>query len=240
MNHTSTGATAVASSYGMYIDTGTGTATSSGTFAKAINLYVSTPSFGTTAIATYTDNLSVGYSNTTPPSNGAIINGTLSVGDNNSANYGSNKLYVNGATEINETLNMNSNPISNCTNLSSGYSSTLTKDSLTNINSITFYEVVYTQCANAVTASVALVFSAGAASTFTITGAVAPVAGTVNIVNIGGGGTAFDTTAGNIMGYVKVTTDTSTTKVNYIATLTGNASSNDSVTAVFTYTYSIV
>ena len=51
-----------------------------GTVTTAYTGYFKAPTAGTNATALYTDNLAVGYTATTPPSNGAIISGNVSIG----------------------------------------------------------------------------------------------------------------------------------------------------------------
>lgn len=51
-----------------------------GSVTTGYNLYVENPGFGTTKIAAYLANLAVGYTGTAPPSSGAIINGSVSIG----------------------------------------------------------------------------------------------------------------------------------------------------------------
>jgi hypothetical protein len=51
-----------------------------GSIGTGYNLYVKNPSFGTNKIALYSDNLAIGYTNTPPPSNGAIISGSVGIG----------------------------------------------------------------------------------------------------------------------------------------------------------------
>jgi hypothetical protein len=88
----------ITKSAGLYISGG-GSA-STGTNINAYGLYVETPTAGTNKIAMYSDNLSIGYANIVPPTNGAIINGHLGIGKNNP----SVALDVTGAALISSTM----------------------------------------------------------------------------------------------------------------------------------------
>lgn len=65
-------------SYGIYIDTGT--LTGGGSVTNAYGGYFSNPAFGTNKTALYSDNLSVGYTNITPPTNSVVIKNQLAIG----------------------------------------------------------------------------------------------------------------------------------------------------------------
>lgn len=87
---------------GIYIDTGSSGA---GTITRAYGLYCNAPTAASTNIATYTDNLSVGYTGTSPPSSGAIISGVVGIGTN-SPTTGSN-LTITKGTSDNNSLYLN-------------------------------------------------------------------------------------------------------------------------------------
>lgn len=71
-------------SYGIFVDNGS---LSTATVSNAYGGVFLNPSFGSSSIiALYADSFSVGYTSTTPPSNGAIISGGLSVGSNSLSN----------------------------------------------------------------------------------------------------------------------------------------------------------
>ena len=65
------------SAYGLFIDKGnTNTVPTDG-----YSLYVTTPAYGTNLCATYSDNISIGYTGVTPPTNGLISMGKVGIGN---------------------------------------------------------------------------------------------------------------------------------------------------------------
>jgi hypothetical protein len=71
-----TATTTINNAFGAHIFGPSGT----GTTNNAYSLFVEAPTIGSNKAAIYTDNLSVGYTGTTPPSSGAIISGKFGVG----------------------------------------------------------------------------------------------------------------------------------------------------------------
>jgi hypothetical protein len=88
--------TTITNAFGMRIEAATN---SGGTVTNAYGAFITAPTIGGTVnIATYTTNLSVGYTTTTPPTNGAIISGTVGIGTPSpSTTY---KLDIVGRTRI--------------------------------------------------------------------------------------------------------------------------------------------
>lgn len=85
--------------YGIMVQTGSAIG-SGGTILMNYGGYFSQPTAGNTKCALYADNLSVGYDGIAPPSSGATINGTLSLGTSDSAIYSTFKFYCNGTAYI--------------------------------------------------------------------------------------------------------------------------------------------
>lgn len=71
----------ITKSYGFYYDGGQATV---GTITTAYGAYFTTPVGGTTKLALYSDSLSLGYATTAPPTNGAIITGSVAIGTSSS------------------------------------------------------------------------------------------------------------------------------------------------------------
>lgn len=91
-----TATTTISNSYGVQILAGSG----SGTITNAYGLYATTPGFGTNKAALYADNAAIGYTGTTPPTNGLIISGNVVVGQTGTSTDTS--IYVNNATSVNK------------------------------------------------------------------------------------------------------------------------------------------
>jgi hypothetical protein len=62
----------------LYVDAGFGAG--GGTVTNGYGIYCFHPNYGNTRCALYTDDLSIGYPSTTPPTNGAIISGHVGIG----------------------------------------------------------------------------------------------------------------------------------------------------------------
>lgn len=83
LNVSGTAGKTLTNSYGFYAGAGS-LATASVT--NAYGGYFTTPAFGGTATALYADNFSIGYTATTPPTNGGFISGQVAIGTNSIAN----------------------------------------------------------------------------------------------------------------------------------------------------------
>lgn len=95
----------ITNAYGILVDGGSSL---SGTITNHYSGYFSNPSTGTNKTALYTDNLSIGYTNITPPSNGMAISGNVAIGVTSS----SYPLTVIGRTLLNGTVGIGTNPSS--------------------------------------------------------------------------------------------------------------------------------
>jgi hypothetical protein len=86
-------ATTVPDSYSLYVGTGS---LISGSVTRAYGVYVENPGYGTTKCAIYGQNLSIGYTATTPPTDGAIISGLVGVNTSSPAttNVVTSRLHV--------------------------------------------------------------------------------------------------------------------------------------------------
>jgi hypothetical protein len=85
----------IAVSYGVYVKAGS----TAGTVTTAYGGYFTTPNAGTAKTALYADNLSVGYTATTPPASGLIVSGAVGIGTTSPAS----KLDVEGGVAIGAT-----------------------------------------------------------------------------------------------------------------------------------------
>lgn len=83
----------VNNAYGLLVESGSALG-AGGSCGTSYGGYFTQQSIGSTKCALYADNISVGFTASAPPANGALINGTLSVG--RSSGYNTNKLYVYG------------------------------------------------------------------------------------------------------------------------------------------------
>ena len=95
----------VTSAFSLYIDAVGGTASPT----NAYGIYAKNPAYGTNMTACYLDDLAVGYTGTSPPSNGAIILGNVGIGKSTA----STALDVNGtvtATSFSGTITTASQP----------------------------------------------------------------------------------------------------------------------------------
>ncbi len=95
------GAATLANMYGVYVDTLTKT---TGTVTIAYGSYTKVPTAGTTNIATYTDNLSVGTAGTLPPTNGLFVSGPIK-----NTNLTANTLTYADASQQLAVVTLNSN-----------------------------------------------------------------------------------------------------------------------------------
>lgn len=98
-------------SFGIYVDSGV----YSGTVPTSIySGYFINPSAGTNRIALYSDNLAIGYTSTTPPTNGIIISGKVGILNNaplatalhigNSSTASSNYLYIEATNAVDKGI----------------------------------------------------------------------------------------------------------------------------------------
>jgi hypothetical protein len=72
------------SAYGILVEGGS--SSGSGTISNVYSGYFGNPSIGTNKCALYADNESIGFTNTSPPSNGLIVNGKVGIGTSSSIN----------------------------------------------------------------------------------------------------------------------------------------------------------
>ncbi len=106
INNSASGASAgtVTTMYGIIVNTLT--KSGSAIVTTAYGGYFNTPTAGTTNVALYADNMAIGYSNTAPPANGAIISGSVGIGTN-SASY---KLDVTGDGRFTSSIGVGTTP----------------------------------------------------------------------------------------------------------------------------------
>ena len=91
----------ITNTYVLFIDTGSKTGL--GTVPNAYGGYFKAPTLANTSnMALYADNLNIGYTAVTPPTNGMIVSGAVAIGANAQTN--SRKLYVLGDIEASNSL----------------------------------------------------------------------------------------------------------------------------------------
>lgn len=93
----------ITNAYQLLIST-TASGTGTGTITNAYGAYITAPNAGTRICALYTDNLSVGYTATTPPTSGAIISGKVGIGTSAPASTTSH-LQIDGSASQAATFN---------------------------------------------------------------------------------------------------------------------------------------
>lgn len=82
----------ITNAYGFYFDGGTN---GGGTINSGYGGYFAAPTFGSSKAALYADNGSIGYTGTTPPTNGLIVSGIVGFGN---SSPGSDVRFVNGGS----------------------------------------------------------------------------------------------------------------------------------------------